>query len=72
MNYHSLLLFCLLNFSFIFSNGQNMSITNEVNINENNLLQHIKTLSSDIYEGRRTGTKGGIKAKNYIINQFHT
>jgi Zn-dependent M28 family amino/carboxypeptidase len=37
---------------------------------EDSLLQHIKTLSSDAFEGRRTGTKGGIKAKQYIINQF--
>lgn len=39
---------------------------------ETSLLQHIKTLSSDAFEGRRTGTKGAIKAKKYIINQFHT
>jgi len=38
--------------------------------NEDALLQHIKVLSSDAFEGRRTGTKGGIKAKQYIINQF--
>lgn len=36
------------------------------------LLQHLRTLSSDGFEGRRIGTKGGIKAKQYIINQFHT
>ena len=40
--------------------------------NETLLLQHIKTLSSDAFEGRRTGTKGAIKAKQYIINQFYT
>ena len=39
---------------------------------ESLLLQHIQTLSSDIFEGRRTGTKGAIKAKQYIINQFQT
>jgi len=38
--------------------------------NGNQLLQHIKTLSSDAFEGRQTGTKGGIKAKHYIIDQF--
>ncbi|GAA4233497.1 M20/M25/M40 family metallo-hydrolase [Postechiella marina] len=36
------------------------------------LLQHVKTLSSDIFEGRRTGTKGAVKAKKYIINQFYS
>lgn len=37
---------------------------------QNSLLQHIKILSSDVFEGRRTGTRGGIKAKQYIINEF--
>ncbi|EDP98338.1 peptidase M20/M25/M40 family protein [Kordia algicida OT-1] len=35
-----------------------------------NLLKHIKELSSDAYEGRETGTKGAVKAKNYIITEF--
>ena len=42
----------------------------DTNFNGELLLQHIKTLSSDEFEGRRTGTKGGIKAKQYIISQF--
>ncbi|CAH8284451.1 peptidase M28-like protein [Mariniflexile fucanivorans] len=37
---------------------------------ENLLLQHIKTLSSDAFEGRRTGMEGAIKAEKYIVNQF--
>ncbi|MFG6686883.1 M28 family peptidase [Mariniflexile sp. HNIBRBA6329] len=37
---------------------------------ETMLLQHIKTLSSDVFEGRRTGTNGALKAEKYIINQF--
>lgn len=37
---------------------------------ESMLLQHIKALSSDAFEGRKTGTKGGEKAKKYIVNQF--
>ena len=36
------------------------------------LLKHVKSLSSDAFEGRRTGTAGAIKAKKYIINQFHS
>ena len=39
--------------------------------NEKALLQNIRTLSSDAFEGRRTGTKGAKKAKDYIINQFY-
>ena len=37
---------------------------------QNSLLHHIKTLSSDVFEGRKTGTRGGVKAKKYIINEF--
>lgn len=34
------------------------------------LLKDVKELSSDAYEGRRTGTKGAEKAKNYIVDRF--
>jgi len=40
--------------------------------NETTLLKHLESLSSDAFEGRRTGTAGAIKAQNYIINQFYT
>ncbi len=70
MNFNTIFFFFLLSFSFI-SKGQNTSIHEEVLFNETTLLKHLKILSSDLYEGRRTGTKGAIKAKKYIINQFH-
>ncbi len=38
--------------------------------NEKTLLLNIKTLSSDAFEGRRTGTNGAQLAKQYIVNQF--
>lgn len=34
------------------------------------LLKNIKTLSSDTFEGRRTGTNGALKTQKYIVNQF--
>ncbi|WP_452225667.1 M28 family peptidase [Lacinutrix chionoecetis] len=34
------------------------------------LLKNIKTLSSDAFEGRRTGTEGALKAKQYIVDAF--
>lgn len=40
--------------------------------NETQMLQHVKTLSSDAFEGRRTGTQGGLKAQKYIVDQFNT
>ncbi len=39
---------------------------------EKAILRHIKSLSSDAFEGRKTGTKGALKTKKYIINQFHS
>ncbi|GAA3633415.1 M20/M25/M40 family metallo-hydrolase [Flavivirga jejuensis] len=36
------------------------------------MLKHIKSLSSDAFEGRKTGTKGALKTRKYIINQFHS
>ena len=38
--------------------------------NKDSLLHHVKTLSSDAFEGRRTGTAGAEKARTYIIHQF--
>lgn len=38
--------------------------------NEDKLLEHVKELSSDKYEGRKTGERGSELARTYIINQF--
>lgn len=38
--------------------------------NSEMLLMYIKTLSSDKFEGRKTGTDGNKKAQDYIISQF--
>lgn len=37
---------------------------------ENQLLERLETLSSDEYEGRRTGEKGNDKGRQFIIEQF--
>jgi Zn-dependent M28 family amino/carboxypeptidase len=39
-------------------------------LNANDLLQHIKTLASDEYEGRAPGTKGEEMTVNYLTEQF--
>ena len=39
-------------------------------VQANELLQHIKTLSSDEYEGRAPGTKGEELTVNYLTEQF--
>ncbi len=55
--------------------GQSQVINDSIKeslFNETGLLQHIKTLSSDAFEGRQTGTVGGIKAREYIIEQFQS
>lgn len=57
------LFFCNITFS------QADLFTNNL-FNETLLLEHVKTLSSDAFEGRRTGTKGAFKAEKYIVSQF--
>lgn len=59
--------FCLLYVNSSFSQAD--LITNKL-FNETFLLEHIKTLSSDAFEGRRTGTPGAFKAEKYIIKEF--
>lgn len=57
----------------ISTNGQTQVVIDSVYksaFNEQRLLQHIEILSSDAFEGRRTGTEGALKAEKYIINQF--
>ncbi|WP_445734511.1 M28 family peptidase [Mariniflexile sp.] len=66
---------CLAVLTFLLSIQSHAQITNrngpEASLfNETVLLKHIKTLSSDAFEGRRTGTKGAIKAEKYIVDQF--
>ena len=38
--------------------------------NEDKLLERLEVLSSDKFEGRRTGEKGNDQARAYIINEF--
>lgn len=39
---------------------------------EEKLLERLKTLSSDSFEGRRTGEKGNLKARTFIMDEFKT
>src|SRR6187455_234987 len=41
-------------------------------INGDEILQHIKVLSSDEFEGRAPGTKGEELTVNYLTEQFKT
>lgn len=56
------------------SNGQALiqqpKVQKQLNFNPDSLLYRIKTLSSDAFEGRRTGTLGAKKAKNFIIEHY--
>ena len=52
------------------TNTQEQSLESPVvkyNFNSENLITNIKTLSDDSFTGRRTGTAGAIKTKNYLI-----
>lgn len=69
---HLTILFFLLSFFSIAQGNFGHFIENESPFDETRLLQNIKTLSSDSFEGRRTGTRGAVKAKKYIANEFNT
>jgi Zn-dependent M28 family amino/carboxypeptidase len=56
---------CLLLFTTV-SYSQNK----ENKFDEDKLLERLETLSSDKFEGRRTGEKGSDSARSYIIQQF--
>ncbi|WP_339623592.1 M28 family peptidase [uncultured Winogradskyella sp.] len=58
-------LICLL-FVISFSYAQDK----DLKFNEDQLLNRLKILSSDKFEGRRTGQKGNNLARAYIIEQF--
>jgi hypothetical protein len=58
-----ILLFLVLGFS---CNPQPKNTTNLTT----NLKQHVKELSSDLFQGRATATEGEILAAEYIIDQF--
>lgn len=71
MNKIALILF----FCFIFQGSQVLAQTDSAltqAFNEKDLLKHVKSLSSDAFQGRRTGETGAIKARKYIVNQFHS
>ncbi|NER13178.1 M20/M25/M40 family metallo-hydrolase [Leptobacterium flavescens] len=42
----------------------------QVSFDEERLLERLKTLSSDAFEGRRTGEEGNAKARAYLISEF--
>jgi Zn-dependent M28 family amino/carboxypeptidase len=52
------------------SAGQQASIAQLPNIDQNRVLDHIKALSSDEYEGRLPGTKGEDLTVKYISDQY--
>jgi len=50
--------------------GCNTVKTSTLPINTDQLMKDVKILSSDAYEGRKTGTKGGEMAREYIGRRF--
>ena len=69
MNKNLLQIIVFISVFFNYVNAQNISVTDSL-FSKTELLKHLKSLSSDAFEGRRTGTKGALKSRNYIINQF--
>src|SRR5687768_15767166 len=52
------------------SGGQPVVLSQLPNIDQNRVLDHIKALSSDEYEGRLPGTKGEELTVKYISDQY--
>ncbi len=64
---------CLLMTVTACAQKKNLSTANDnvqATFNADSLLHRVKVLSSDAFEGRRTGTEGAKKAKDYIIQQY--
>ena len=66
MKIKSLLLAILLCHFFSCSAQQ----TSKKTYDEDKLLERVRALSSDVFEGRQTGEKGSDTARAYIISQF--
>jgi Zn-dependent M28 family amino/carboxypeptidase len=62
-NHYLILLLLVLSFSCL-------AQTNTASFDETKLLERIKTLSSDKFEGRKTGQKGSQLARTFIIEEF--
>lgn len=76
MNYRYISSLFLVFFSLTSCKGQTETPKVAVEVLQQNwfhadsLLHHVQVLSSDAFEGRRTGTAGAEKAKTYIVNKF--
>ncbi len=65
--------FLLILFQFLYINVNSQTCKKEVSLFcGETLLRHLRCLSSDGFEGRKTGTRGALKTKKYIINQFYS
>lgn len=64
--------FSLLTFLFLYAVliGYSQENKEHYKFNSDSLLRHVEILSSDSFEGRRTGTSGGQKAQDYIVKKF--
>lgn len=76
MNYRYIFVFCIALITLVNCKSKTETPKIAVEILEQNwfhadsLLHHVQVLSSDVFEGRRTGTAGAKKAKDYIVNKF--
>lgn len=70
-SYFFIIQFFVFGFSLA-QNGSSSHVSEVALFNETTLLYNIKTISSDSFEGRRTGTLGAVKTKKYIINAFES
>ncbi|MHC4859211.1 MAG: M20/M25/M40 family metallo-hydrolase [Planctomycetota bacterium] len=63
-------LILVLTLAFPLRAGEEESSGLSAAIGQAELTEHVKVLASDEYEGRRSGTPGGVKAAAYIVKRF--
>lgn len=49
-----------------------LGLSGQPGIEEDSLMQHVRTLAADEYQGRRTGEAGNEKAAGYILSRFQS
>jgi len=64
------LIFALLAIASLTVSAQNSEIPTSKIIDSKSLLHDIEVLSADDMEGRKVGTPGGIKAREYVLRRF--
>jgi Zn-dependent M28 family amino/carboxypeptidase len=56
--------------ALVFATATGHGQVSSANADRDMLMRDVRTLSSPTYEGRAAGTRGGLRARQYIVDQF--